>query len=316
MTAHLTRTDSGPLSHDLSHGAAALIRASKSPHTLRAYESALRRFDGWRNGNGRAMTDAAVADYLGTLEAAGKSPASAATLIAALRFRSEWTETPDPVGKLAGATLAGMRRNAAAKPKPRGQAKGLTLEQVGAIVAVALQGNPRRTGRGFEKPEKAQRRGLEDAAIVGCLFYAGMRRSEVAALTAVDVEDASDSTAVTVRVRRSKGNQDGERADVRLVKNGAAEALRTLREAARTPDARLIPITAASVNRRFQAAARAAGVSGVSAHSGRVGLATELIRRGASTTATQQAGGWKTARMVAHYSASVAAEDGAVARYL
>ena len=182
-----------------------------------------------------------------------------------------------------------------AAAKPRGQAKGLTLEQVGAVVAVALQGNPRRSGRGFEKPEKAQRRG---------------------------VEDASEGNAVTVRVRRSKGNSDGERADVRLVKNGAAEALRTLREDARTPDARLIPIAPASVNRRFQAAADA-GINGVSAHSGRVGLATELIRRGASTTATQhsttatqQAGGWKTARMVAHYSASVAAEDGAVARYL
>ena len=29
-----------------------------------------------------------------------------------------------------------------------------------------------------------------------------------------------------------------------------------------------------------------------------------------------KAGAWKTARMVAHYSAGVAAEDGAVAKYL
>ncbi len=314
MTTDIAARDSGPLSQAVSTTAAALIRASKSPHTLRAYESALRRFDGWRQA--RAVTDASVADYLGTLEETGKSPASAATLIAAVRFRAEWTGQPDPVGKLATAALAGMRRNAAAKPPPRGQAKGLTLEQVGAVVAIALQGNPRRTGRGFEKPEAARTRGLQDAAIVGCLFYGGLRRSEVAALTAADVQDAAEGNAVTVRVRRSKGNQDGERADVRLVKNGAADALRSLREAARTPDARLIPISPASVNRRFQAAAREAGVNGVSAHSGRVGLATELIRRGASTTATQQAGGWKTARMVAYYSASVAAEDGAVARYL
>ena len=46
------------------------------------------------------------------------------------------------------------------------------------------------------------------------------------------------------------------------------------------------------------------------------GLASELTMRGASTTETMLAGGWKTARMVAHYSAGAAAEAGAVAKYL
>ena len=36
----------------------------------------------------------------------------------------------------------------------------------------------------------------------------------------------------------------------------------------------------------------------------------------ASTTETMLAGGWKTARMVAHYAAAVTAEQGAVATYL
>ena len=43
----------------------------------------------------------------------------------------------------------------------------------------------------------------------------------------------------------------------------------------------------------MQALARSAGLAGVSAHSGRRGMATELVRRGAPTTAIQQAGGWK-----------------------
>ena len=51
-------------------------------------------------------------------------------------------------------------------------------------------------------------------------------------------------------------------------------------------------------------------------HSGRVGLASEFTARGASTTETMLAGGWKTARMVAHYSAGAAAEQDAVDRYL
>ena len=66
---------------------------------------------------------------------------------------------------------------------------------------------------------------------------------------------------------------------------------------------------------RFTAAAQAAGVERrVTAHSGRVGLASELTSRGASTTDVMLAG--KTSRMVAHYSAGATAERGAVARYL
>ena len=58
------------------------------------------------------------------------------------------------------------------------------------------------------------------------------------------------------------------------------------------------------------------GVEHVTAHSGRVGLASELTSRGASTTDVMLAGNWKTSRMVAHYSAGATAERGAVARYL
>ena len=66
-----------------------------------------------------------------------------------------------------------------------------------------------------------------------------------------------------------------------------------------------------------QAAAKAAGLERrVTAHSGRVGLASELTIRGASTTVVMLAGNWKTSRMVAHYSAGATAERGAVARYL
>ena len=54
----------------------------------------------------------------------------------------------------------------------------------------------------------------------------------------------------------------------------------------------------------------------VTAHSGRVGLASELTSQGASITDVMLAGNWKTSRMVAHYSAGATAERGAVARYL
>ena len=76
-------------------------------------------------------------------------------------------------------------------------------------------------------------------------------------------------------------------------------------------------LNAESVGRRLTAAAAAAGITGrITGHSGRVGLASELTMRGASTTETMLAGGWQTARMVAHYSAGATAELGAVAKYL
>ena len=77
-----------------------------------------------------------------------------------------------------------------------------------------------------------------------------------------------------------------------------------------------MPLSPQTVGLRFQAAARAAGVEAVTAHSGRMGPASELTRRGASTTDVMLAGNWKTSRMVAHYSAGATAERGAVAQYL
>ena len=47
-----------------------------------------------------------------------------------------------------------------------------------------------------------------------------------------DVTDARDGDGVLLTVRTSKTNQEGDAADVRYLKNGAAKAIRTLRAAA------------------------------------------------------------------------------------
>ena len=106
--------------------------------------------------------------------------------------------------------------------------------------------------------------------------------------------------------------------DVRFVKDGVARALRMLRAAMNPePGDRVVPLSAQMIGLRFTAAALVAGVeSRVTAHSGRVGLASELTSRGASITDVMLAGNWRTSRMVAHYSAGATAERGAVARYL
>ena len=288
-----------------------LADASISVNTRRAYAGALARLDAWRGT--APVDDASLAAYLGELFEAGRAPATAALAVAAVRFRAKLAGQPDPAGEATARVLAGYRRTAA--DRGRGQAAPLSADGLAAILATAER--PRTDGRGVESHTTAQRRGRTDAVIAGLLFMGGLRRSEVSALEWRDVADASDGVLITVRT--SKTNQEGATADVRYLKNGAAKAIRTLRTD--RPDAaptdRVIGLSPLQIQRRFTAAARAAGIEArLTAHSGRVGLASELTARGASTTEVMLAGNWRTARMVAHYSAGATAERGAVAKYL
>ena len=114
-------------------------------------------------------------------------------------------------------------------------------------------------------------------------------RSETAALRWGDVQDATDGRGVLVYIRRSKTDQDGTAADVRYLKNGCAVALRQLRD--RRSGLRPEPTDQVLGGLNGQSA-RAAGIDGrITGHSGRVGLASELTARGASTTETMLAGG-------------------------
>ena len=267
-----------------------LIRDSTSANTRRAYASALARLDA--SLDARPPDDAGIAEYLGTLDAAGKSPATASMVIAAVRFRAKLAGLPNPVGPIADRAHKGFRR-AGHNERGRGQAPALDLD---AIREIAGQCTPL------------------DRAIVLTMFQACLRRSEAAALKWRDVEPAATPGALRITVRASKTNQEGA-PDVRLVKNGAARALLAIRPDDVDPAASVFGLSGQSIGRRFSAAAKRAGYR-ATAHSARVTYASELTRLGASTTEVMRAGAWKTARMVAHYSAGVAAEDNATAKYL
>ena len=289
-----------------------LVDASVSTNTRRAYAGALGRLDAWLAG--RRLDDAALAAYLAELHDAGRAASSAAMAVAAARFRARLAGEPSPAGEATARVLAGYRRTAG--DRARGQARPFSAADLAAVLATCHR--PRRRGRGVESDQVAAARGRLDAVIAGLLFMGGLRRSEVAALRWADVEDAGDADGILVTVRRSKTNQVGETSDVRYLKNGPARAVRALRAAAApAPEGRVVPLSPKMIGLRFTAAAEAAGIERrVTAHSGRVGLASELTSRGASTTDVMFAGNWKTSRMVAHYSAGATAERGAVARYL
>ena len=288
-----------------------LAAHSLSANTRAAYTCALRQFDTWRGA--APATDATLAAYLGWLFEQGRAPATAALGVAAVTFRATLAGTPVR-GPQTDRVLAGFRRDGA--DRGRGQAAPLRADGLAAILATAHR--PRVTGRGREADAVAARRGALDTALAAVLFQGGLRRGDAAALEWRDVAPATTAGAILVTVRRSKTDQEGTAADVRYLKRGAAAAVLALRPADAAPHARVFGgLTPQQLGRRFTAAAAAAGLPGrLTAHSGRVGLASELTARGASTTAVMLAGAWKTARMVAHYSAGATAELGAVARYL
>ena len=259
------------------HGGAAGRRHADHPETRRrlyqpqhptAYTGALRRLDTWRGA--APVDDALLAVYLGTIFEAGRAPATAALAVAAVRFRAKLAGQPDPAGEATARVLAGYRRTAA--DRGRGQAAPLSADGLAAILATAER--PRTDGRGVESHTTAQRRGRLDAVIAGLLFMGGLRRSEVSALEWRDVADATDGDGLLLTVRTSKTNQEGNAADVRFLKNGAAAAVRTLRtdRPDTAPTDRVIGLSPLQIQRRFTAAARAAGIEAhLTAHSGRVG---------------------------------------------
>ena len=126
-----------------------------------------------------------------------------------------------------------------AADRGRGQAAPLRADGLAAILATAER--PRTDGRGVESHTTAQRRGRLDAVIASLLFMGGLRRSEVAAVRWADVTDARDGDGVLLTVRTSKTNQEGDAADVRYLKNGGANAIRTVR--ADRPDAAPATVT-------------------------------------------------------------------------
>ena len=204
-----------------------------------------------------------------------------------------------------------MRERAA----PQRQARALGLAELAAIRATATRPRTGRQSGRTESGERARERGLADVALCAVLFFAGLRRSEAAALVWSDVEPGADGSGL-LAVRRGKTDTEAE-GSVRYLPRAAMEALVAIRPEGTGPESSVFGLSGRQVGRRVAAAAAAAGLGGgFSGHSGRVGLAAELSRAGASTHEIAAAGGWQSAGMVIRYTRKETAKRGAVARYL
>ena len=296
-----------------------LLDRSVSASTRAAYSSAWLSFEKWADG--RAVmalpaTPALVAGYLSHLAEERKvSVATVRLHRAALAAVHRATGHEDPTdNEGVRRILQGISRT---HGKAQKQAKPLTAEALAAVKATA--GLRRQLGQGEKGRESAQRaswRALVDVALLSILRDGLLRRSEAAALTWGGLEFREDRSAL-LQVRRSK-TDPGAEGVVLYIGQEAAAALWAIRPAAELLDLKssVFGLSPRQLSRRVKAAARAAGLGdGFTGHSGRVGMAQDLVKNGVELPALMTAGRWKSSTMPARYTERQSADRGAVARY-
>ena len=294
------------------------LASSLAPATRRAYLGHWAAFATWAAEHGYAALPAGpetVAAHLADLgESRGASVSTLRVRRAALGAVHRAKGLPDPTAdELVRRTLAGLARQTA---RPQKQAAPLCDADLAAVRATACR--PRAGGgevrQRRESAEAAKRRGLVDIALCAVMRDGLLRREEAAVLTWGDIDFKADGSAL-LTIRRSKTDPEA----VGTVQYLGLQTVRDL-DAIRPPDARagdrVFGIGGAQINRRIQAAAKAAGLrTGFSGHSARVGMAQDLSADGATLAELMQAGRWKSSSMPALYTRSQAASRGAVAKY-
>ena len=283
-------------------------RASRAANTDAAYGTQWRRFLSWCEERGAEPAPAApetAAAYLTELGAARKIATVKVAAAAIGAFHRAARLAPPTADPVVTEALAGIARRQAADPRcaPK-QAPTFTHEDALAMMDAAVR--RRRSGRGVESARGAAERGRLDRVILALAYCAMLRRSEISALVWDDVEDPG-AGLIRIRVRRSKRNQDGAKVDVRAVVGtfAAADVVR--------PAGRVVPLGGHQIARRIAEAGRAVGIAGLTGHSPRRAMATELARRKIDSVAIARAGGWNSVETVKRYTNETELEHGAIA---
>ena len=280
------------------------LENAQSENTRRNYAGQFRKFRTWCEQESYSSLPAqpeVVAAYAAELAEDGKSMSTIRLAVAAIvdAHRSVGLESPQSTGVTE--TLRGLSRQVGVTQK---QARPLDADALAAIRATAF--TPRITrGGSIEMEDTALRRGRLDIALASVLSDAGLRISEAADLKWRDVLDAEDGAGL-VYIERSKTDQAGEGAYV-VVTPDTLTALKQLREDDEDcfDDDVVFGLSMSQISRRVDSMARAAGLGeGYSGHSGRVGLAIRMTRRGAPLQAVQTHGRWKSPSMPARYTRS------------
>ena len=280
------------------------LEDAQSENTRKNYASQFGKFRTWCEQEGYSSLPAqpeVLAAYAAELADDGKSMSTIRLAVAAIfdAHRRVGLESPQTAG--VSETLRGLARQLGVSQK---QARPLDADALSAIRATALTPRIARGGS-LESEETALMRGRLDIALASVMSDAGLRISEAAALKWRDVTDAEDGAGL-VYIERSKTDQTGEGAYVVITPDTLA-ALKQLRHDAEawTDDDLVFGLSMSQISRRVDSMAKAAGLGeGYSGHSGRVGLALRMTRRGAPLQAVQTHGRWKSPSMPARYTRS------------
>ena len=297
----------------------AAASAARSERTIATYAAQWQQFAVWAAGQALAAQPAhpaTVAAYLAWRAEQGASVSTLRVARAAISAAHRDQGHDDPTKHEGVArTVAGISRQQAARP--RRQAQALTAEAMAAIRATARLPRPWRDGKRRESPERAEARGNLDIALCAVLRDGLLRRSEAAALTWADIQAEPNGTG-RLTVKHSKTDQEGQGAVLYLSPETMRDLDRIRPRPAADPAHPVFGLSPARIGGRVQAAAKAAGLDAAdlfSGHSGRVGMARDLVADGASLPEIMQAGRWASPTMPAHYARAELASQGAVARY-
>ena len=281
---------------------ASLIQSSVAPNTIAAYRRATQKLEAWLDY--QVVTDALLANYITELHQQGKSPATIAQVVAAVKWTASKSRI-DVVGEITQRTLAGIRREG--KARGRGQVEGIVWSEVDRVCAFAESDN--------------SIAGLRDAALIRLMSDCLLRVSEAVAV------NCGAFKKNTLLIAFSKTDQEG-RGEALYVGDSTLKLIRWYRSKAGIERGALFRrirrgdnitserLTPTSARRIIKARAEAAGVNGfISGHSLRVGSAVSLAQAGASVVDMQTAGRWKDPKMPSHYAKAELAERGAIARF-
>ncbi len=293
-------TDTPSVATSLSPLAIKSIHNSLAPGTWKSYITLFMQFNIWCIVNGipsLPTTPDTVSNYLSELAHLGKKHVTLQGIASAIAYFHRCLEIQSPTdSQKVRSTLRGIGRM---DDSPTRQADPLTPEIIMAIRRVAREPRIGQFGV-MESPESALHRGLIDIALCSTLLFAGLRRMEAISLTWADVEPQEDGSGLII-IRRSKTTQFGEQQIVAIPDFVLAD-IEAIRPSHTDSQERVFRLGAQQTNSRIKRAVAAAGITGTfSSHSGRVGMAIYLQKRGAPDHIIRRQGRWKDGRMIDRY---------------
>ncbi|MGZ6272037.1 MAG: tyrosine recombinase XerC [Candidatus Limnocylindrales bacterium] len=272
-------------------GAAALERFLRaleardaSPHTRRAYATAVRQYlawlEAWPGGDWRRPGRLTLRAYLAELDGRGLARSSVAARLAGLRAfyrharREGWVE---------GDPWSGVST-------PRRPRRLPAVLEVGEVEAL-LDAVPGQAAAGTLAAGLA----LRDRALLETIYAAGLRISEAAAMTLADLDLGRGEVRVLGKGRKERVGLLGGPARDALAAY-IAQGRPRLREAAQTPDDGALflnaaggPLSVRGLRYRIDRLARAAGLpDGVTPHTLRHSFASHLLDGGADLRVVQE----------------------------